>query len=299
MTGCASVQAAALRAIAAAEAGCVRHIAPGGSGIVWRSWGEGPPLLLLHGHFGSWTHWIRNLPALAARFRLLLPDMPGFGDSGEAPPGAGLPELAASLHAGVDALLGPGARLAVGGFSLGSLVAAELASRLGARATACLLVSTGRSLGIPYTTMPPLISWRGLPEDERMAAHRRNLAALMLADPGRVDALAVQLQATNTVRARYRHAPDHHGDFLRRRLLSLRCPLIGIWGAADRMIGPWLEARREAFRAIQPDAQVAFIEGAGHWVQYEAAEAFDAAALAALAAAGAAPRVQAGGGTKG
>ncbi len=53
--------------------------------MVWRSWGAGPPLVLLHGASGSWTHWIRNVLPLAARFRVLAPDMPGFGDS-DAPP---------------------------------------------------------------------------------------------------------------------------------------------------------------------------------------------------------------------
>src|SRR5712691_9914772 len=49
--------------------------------MVWRIWGEGPPLVLLHGASGSWTHWIRNVRPLAARFRVLVPDMPGYGDS--------------------------------------------------------------------------------------------------------------------------------------------------------------------------------------------------------------------------
>jgi pimeloyl-ACP methyl ester carboxylesterase len=31
--------------------------------VVWRSWGSGPPLLLLHGLHGSWMHWVRNVAA--------------------------------------------------------------------------------------------------------------------------------------------------------------------------------------------------------------------------------------------
>jgi len=35
---------------------------PCGNGhMVWYLWGDGPPLALLHGGYGSWTHWIRNL----------------------------------------------------------------------------------------------------------------------------------------------------------------------------------------------------------------------------------------------
>jgi pimeloyl-ACP methyl ester carboxylesterase len=267
-----------MQAIAAVEAGCRHFTAPPGSGIVWREWGSGPPLLLLHGNFGAWTHWIRNIGALAGRHRVLVPDMPGFGESAELPAGAGMNELVAALLAGLDGT----PRIAVAGFSLGSLVAADLAARLGERASACMLVATGRSLGLPHVPLPPLVAWRGLPEAERMAAHRRNLELLMLADPTRVDALALHLQSTNVGRTRYRHTQNLDADHLRQSIAGLRCPLIGIWGAADPIIGPHREARRQAFHALRPDAHVAFIEGAGHWVQYEAADEFNAVALANL-----------------
>jgi pimeloyl-ACP methyl ester carboxylesterase len=270
-------------AIAAVEAGQARHVTAAGPRIVWRSWGQGPVLVLVHGHFGGWTHWIRNIGALSQRFRLLLPDLPGFGESDDPPAHGDIAGLATALRQGLDVLLGGDARVAVGGFSLGGLVAAELAAQLGPRATACLLVSTGRGLRLPYATLPPLLPWRGLPEAERLAAHRRNLEILMIAEPGRIDALALHLQAMNTAACRYRHAPDHEGDSLRRRLADLACPLTGIWGARDRLIGPHLEARRTALRAIQPDARVVFLEDAGHWLPYEVADAFNAAVLDALA----------------
>ena len=78
--------------------------------VVWRSWGEGPPLVLLHGASGSWTHWIRNILPLAARFRVLVPDMPGFGDS-EAPPEPHTADgLADLLAASLDVMLPPPTR---------------------------------------------------------------------------------------------------------------------------------------------------------------------------------------------
>ncbi|MCD6078130.1 MAG: alpha/beta hydrolase fold protein, partial [Ramlibacter sp.] len=60
-----------------------RHVTPAGEGdVVWHAWGAGAPLVLLHGGSGSWTHWIRNVEALAvAGRRVLVPDLPGFGDS--------------------------------------------------------------------------------------------------------------------------------------------------------------------------------------------------------------------------
>ncbi|MGT2492391.1 alpha/beta fold hydrolase [Cupriavidus basilensis] len=38
----------------------------GGCRVVWRRFGEGRPVILLHGGHGSWLHWVRNIEALAA-----------------------------------------------------------------------------------------------------------------------------------------------------------------------------------------------------------------------------------------
>jgi 2-hydroxy-6-oxonona-2,4-dienedioate hydrolase len=38
-----------------------------------------PSLVLFHGGMGSWKHWIRDLDALAGRFRVHAVDLPGYG----------------------------------------------------------------------------------------------------------------------------------------------------------------------------------------------------------------------------
>src|SRR2546429_1240009 len=44
-----------------------------------RRGGGGPPLLLLHGYPQTNVMWHRVAPALAARFRLIIADLPGYG----------------------------------------------------------------------------------------------------------------------------------------------------------------------------------------------------------------------------
>ncbi|RVT50867.1 alpha/beta fold hydrolase [Rubrivivax albus] len=51
-----------------------------------RSGGDGPPLLVLHGHPQTHAIWHRVAPALAKHFTLVLPDLRGYGDSSK-PPG--------------------------------------------------------------------------------------------------------------------------------------------------------------------------------------------------------------------
>ena len=57
---------------------------PCGDGtMAWRCWGSGPPLVLLHGGYGSWMHWIRNVLPLSRQFTVIAPDMPGLGEFGD------------------------------------------------------------------------------------------------------------------------------------------------------------------------------------------------------------------------
>ena len=51
--------------------------------------GEGPPLLLLHGHPQSMAMWHRVAPVLAQRFTLVLMDLRGYGDSARPVAGPG------------------------------------------------------------------------------------------------------------------------------------------------------------------------------------------------------------------
>ena len=59
----------------------VKTVERNGVRLHTRAGGEGPPLLLLHGHPQSMAMWHKVLPALSARHRVVLMDLRGYGDS--------------------------------------------------------------------------------------------------------------------------------------------------------------------------------------------------------------------------
>ena len=261
--------------IAALDRAGTRRATPNGAGeVVWRVWGRGSPLVLLHGGTGSWMHWIRNVEALARDFMLLVPDIPGSGESGTPPAPISADSIAATLAAGVAQLIGPQTEFAIAGFSMGGLLAGYLVRHAGARAR-CLVLVGATGTGAPRGPMQ-LKSWRRLATDaEKTATHRHNLGILMIHDPAKIDELAVHMQKINAERSRIRGKHVSHTGTLAAALSEFRGRLAGIWGEFDATAVPYMAERAEKLRQFQPQATFDVFPGVGHWVQYEAAETFN------------------------
>lgn len=61
--------------------------------------GSGPPLLLLHGYAETSSMWQALLPAIAERFMVVAPDLPGIGDSDIPADGLDMQSAAIRMHA--------------------------------------------------------------------------------------------------------------------------------------------------------------------------------------------------------
>jgi pimeloyl-ACP methyl ester carboxylesterase len=254
--------------------------------MVWRVWGEGPPLVLLHGNYGSWMHWIRNVGPLARRFTVFVPDIPGFGESAAAPDQSTPGAIGAVVADGIARVAPADAPLLLTGFSYGGRMATEAALLLGDRVETLVLVGPG-GLGVTDTPGGALAKLRPHMSPADMAeAHRHNLTQRMIADPAKVDALAVHIQGLNVERTRFRLSLWSEEDRLYSTAIALRrvrAPVKGIWADRDAFAGDTLQRRMAILREIKPDADIRLIDGAGHWVQYEAAARFDALLLDMLA----------------
>jgi pimeloyl-ACP methyl ester carboxylesterase len=90
---------------------------------------DAPVIVMLHGYTGSKENWYPLARELGGKYRLLIPDLPGWGAS-ERKPGAvyGFPEQAANVDAFIRAT-SPGVPVVLLGHSMGGGIAALAAAR--------------------------------------------------------------------------------------------------------------------------------------------------------------------------
>jgi pimeloyl-ACP methyl ester carboxylesterase len=255
---------------------------PCGDGtMVWRGWGSGPAVLLVHGGAGSWRHWVRNLAALSRDHTVIAPDLPGLGDSARAPDPIGAESVAAIVGQGLDTVLGPDVPVHIAGFSYGGGIAGLVAANADERVRSLTLIGTG-GLGPPNRSVE-LVRVRDKTGAERLEAHRENLLRMMLADPANVDALALEIQEQNSKRARLNSGFMWISRVLHDALPRVHGHVHAFWGEHEMTDRAMLETRIALLRQARPDVVVEIVPKAGHWLFYEAAEHFNAALLRILA----------------
>jgi len=244
----------------------------GGGDMVWRSWGEGDqPLVFLHGGAGSWLHWIHTIPAFNTTRRVIAPDLPGLGESAAPPKGAGGADIAEIIAVGLDAVIGKDTSCELVGFSFGGVMAGLVASVRRPVRSLTLVGSGGLGAVQRAAALQRVRDKTGVARDQ---AHRANLHAWMIADPERIDPLAVEIQDWNSRRARLDSRPFGLSDLLVTALPKVDAPIVGIWGARDHAMQGEPQRAETALRAVRPDTKFRVIADSGHWVAYETPDAF-------------------------
>jgi 2-hydroxy-6-oxonona-2,4-dienedioate hydrolase len=248
-------------------------------GVAWRAFGGGEPLVLVHGGAGSWLHWVRNVDALAERFRVVAVDAPAYGDSEPMPKDITNEGYLELFREAVDEMAEGAPRIHLAGFSFGGFVAAELAVRLGSR-TAALSMTGGAGYGPPKGRPFTLDSKRRLrerlgrapTEAELRALQRENLAKLMIWDRGKIDDWAVEMQHRNVARTRFDSRRLSWAGGTPELIGRLSCPVLVVYGEHDAAAIPPVEERIARCRVARPDVEAHIIPDCGHWAMYEAPE---------------------------
>ncbi len=255
--------------------------------MTYRTAGEGPVLLLIHGMAGSATTWKQVMPALSERFTVVAPDLLGHGRSDKPAGDYSLGAFASTLRDLLVAL-GPEHATMVGQ-SLGGGVAMQLAYQYPERCERLVLVGSG-GLG---REVNPLLRYLSLPGSE--AVLRLTCAAPVRGAVEKVAGLAsrVGLHPAPVVAELWRSYASLADDATRRAFLrSLRAvidprgqvvsaanrlhlaaeiPTLIVWGDADPIIP--VEHAHAAHAAI-PGSRLEIFEGVGHYPHCEAPERF-------------------------
>ncbi|MDB5732259.1 MAG: hypothetical protein JWQ03_2154 [Variovorax sp.] len=208
-------------------------VAPGVE-LAWRlndftdGWTEPATVMLLHGIAETGDAFRTWVPSLARDFRVLRPDLRGYGGSSPLAEGAALsrPMLADDIAALVAALRLP--RVHVVGTKLGAQVALELAQRqppwLASLTLAGVLISPGHALGAWVETWIDLVERTGVEGWARSTMPGRMGTALAPEAMEWWAAFMGQAPAA-TVKACFRMLPDLHEP---EHLERIACPVLVI-----------------------------------------------------------------------
>lgn len=220
----------------------------GGGSLRYFTAGEGPAVLLVHGLGGSALNWLAVAPALAARRRVLVPDLPGHGRSTPLPGGSESSAFADALAELIERE--QGAPVPVAGHSLGGLIAIRLAVRRPDLVAGLLLAAAAGISSGRRTARYALELLAVLRPARRLAPHRARIARSSrlrgavfawwgASDPAQLEPEVVEgflagwELHTDTLSA----ARAMVSDDARHNLEQIRCPCLVLWGARDNQVG--------------------------------------------------------------
>lgn len=214
-------------------------------GIDWHvlEGGHGEPLVLLHGFNGDGYHFARVSRRLGAHFRVIAPDLPGFGQT------AFDGELDYSVQAQAERVLGLLDELGIerfylGGNSMGGYVACALASKVPDRVRGLWLLDPGGLQTAPLSPLFEVVYQGG--HNALVVRDRSDFRRLMDYCFVRPPWLPGPL-ARNLADRAGRHAKRAEAIFEAIRFRStpleeltqgLETPALVMWGQADQVLHP-------------------------------------------------------------
>lgn len=247
--------------------------------LVADQYGQGVPVVLIHGQPGSARDWDQVVPLLEKNHRVVVPDRPGYGRTAGKP--LGFAGNAAAIVSLLDRM-GIGRAVLVG-HSWGGGVALAAAARHPERVAALVLVASvcpaeppgwlDRLLAAP--ALGELVSAATIGSAGLVLRNRRVRAALEGRLDGKASATLLALEALTGARTgtpvwrsfvfEQRRLFDELGR-LEPLLGTIGVPTVVVTGDADRIVGV---AAGECLATSLPSAVHRVVPGANHLLQLE------------------------------
>jgi len=252
--------------------------------------GSGPAVVMLHGGgpgASGLSNYSRNIDVLAESFRVIVPDMPGYGRSDKFfdhsdPFGF----LADSIHGLLDDMGIQTAHLI--GNSLGGAAALRLALDAPRRVGKLVLMGPGgigMTRGLPTEGLKNLLSYYGGdgPSREKLATFIRSY---LVYDGAAVPDALIDLRYQASIDPEVMADPPLRRpsgptalrtlwrmDLTRdKRLRHLPTPTLILWGRDDKVNRP---AGGPHLLDLMPNAELVMTSHTGHWMQWERAALFN------------------------
>jgi pimeloyl-ACP methyl ester carboxylesterase len=250
----------------------------GGVQLAYRDEGEGRPRLLIHALPLSGAMWDRQVAGLASSFRVIVPDLRGFGASQIVPGTVSLDQYADDLAGLLDQLGLRSTPVAVCGLSMGGYIAFALLRRYRDRVGSLILADTRAQADT---------------EDGKRAREQNARLAEEQGPAAIADQMLPKLlspHAPEPLRAEVRRmieSNDRAGIAAALRSMAVRpdstpllsdisVPTLILVGSEDGLTPP---SDAQAMHAAMADTRLVELPGAGHISNLEAPDAFNTALI--------------------
>jgi pimeloyl-ACP methyl ester carboxylesterase len=257
-----------------------RSIDAGGIQTSYLEAGSGETVLMVHGSgpgVSALANWQHNIPTLAQRFRVLAPDIVGFGATERTD------DIVYSLRTWTDhvwAFLDAHGteKTAIVGNSLGGRIALQMATDRPDRITKMVLMGTP---GVGMTPTEGLAALRAYePSHDAMRELLRNYFAV---DPAMITDELVEIRyaasiadgAYEAYRAMF-FDPRHAGSELgitENEVRTIATPILLVHGREDKVVPLQVSLK---MLGLLPNADLHVFSACGHWTQIERADEFSA-----------------------
>lgn len=234
--------------------------------------GRGSALILVHGFGGDKDNFTRMAAYLTPHFRVIQPDLPGFGDATRDPSARyRMSDQVERLHAFLQAL--GIQKMIVGGNSMGGFIASEYAARYPDRVQAVWLIdAAGTAQAHDSPMFQQYLATGNSPLLLRSQADVGTLIKATMARPPYFPGFLKRTLGARAIADYPLHSAilkdlNQHSPHLETQYTHLSTPALIVWGSEDNILNP---AGAAAQQRLFPNHQTIVMPGIGHLPMLEA-----------------------------